>query len=174
MSELNSHLFTQGIVLNAWEIVARTCSISMYRLGFRLNHHIVGRLGNWWLVWCLVSNKVEVGGHDTWGFCSFFDQFVYFFIAKYVCVCPNFANDDNMGRCFYCIYDMSGWIVRTDVWCGWVLGIFYSNPNLTIQFIEFTYCNDRFSPETLEAKNNKYKPLIDSITSRGWKVDPLL
>jgi hypothetical protein len=48
------------------------------------------------------------------------------------------------------------------------------DPNLTIQFIEFTYCNDRFSPETLEAKNNKYKPLIDSIAARGWKVDPLI
>jgi hypothetical protein len=48
------------------------------------------------------------------------------------------------------------------------------DPNLTIQFIEFTYCNDRFSPETLEAKNSKYKPLIDSIAARGWKVDPLI
>jgi hypothetical protein len=48
------------------------------------------------------------------------------------------------------------------------------DPNLTIQFIEFTYCNDRFSPETIEAKNNKYKPLIDSIASRGWKIKPLI
>jgi hypothetical protein len=48
------------------------------------------------------------------------------------------------------------------------------NPNLTIQFIEFTYCNDRFSPETFEAKTNKYNPLIASITARGWKVDPLI
>ena len=48
------------------------------------------------------------------------------------------------------------------------------DPNLTIQFIEFTYCNDRFSPETIEAKNSKYRPLIDSIAARGWKVDPLI
>jgi hypothetical protein len=48
------------------------------------------------------------------------------------------------------------------------------DPNLTIQFIEFTYCNDRFSPETLEAKNNSYRPLIDSIAARGWKVNPLI
>ena len=32
------------------------------------------------------------------------------------------------------------------------------DPNLTIQFIEFTYCNDRFSSEATEAKNHKYKP----------------
>jgi len=68
---------------------------------------------------------------------------------------------------------------RPDILC--VRGLQYQNdpptdinPNLTIQFIEFTYCNDRFSPETLEAKNNKYKPLIDSIAARGWKVDPLI
>jgi hypothetical protein len=48
------------------------------------------------------------------------------------------------------------------------------DPNLTIQFIEFTYYNDIFSPETIEAKNSKYKPLIDSIAARGWKVDPLI
>ena len=48
------------------------------------------------------------------------------------------------------------------------------DPNLTMQFIEFIYCNDRFSPETLKAKNNKYIPLIDSIAARGWKVNPLL
>jgi hypothetical protein len=48
------------------------------------------------------------------------------------------------------------------------------DPNLTIQFIEFTYCNGRFSPETLEAKNSKYRPLIDCIVARGWKVDPLI
>ena len=42
-----------------------------------------------------------------------------------------------------------------------------TDPNLTIQFIDFTYCNDRFSPETIETKNNKYKPLIDSIVARG-------
>ena len=45
---------------------------------------------------------------------------------------------------------------------------------LTIQFIEFTYCNDRFSLETLEAKANKYKPLLENIAALGWKIDPLI
>ena len=35
--------------------------------------------------------------------------------------------------------------------------------NLTIQFIEFTYCNDRFSLETINNKIQKYQPLINSI-----------
>ena len=46
--------------------------------------------------------------------------------------------------------------------------------NLIIQFIEFTYCNDKLSPETLEAKANKYRPLIENITARGWKINPLI
>jgi hypothetical protein len=45
------------------------------------------------------------------------------------------------------------------------------DPNLTIQF---TYYNDIFSPKTLEAKTNKYNPLIASIIAKGWKVDPLI
>jgi hypothetical protein len=68
---------------------------------------------------------------------------------------------------------------RPDILC--VKGLPYQNEpptnidqNLTIQFIEFTYCNDRFSPETLEAKANKYKPLIENIAARGWKIDPLV
>ena len=68
---------------------------------------------------------------------------------------------------------------RPDILC--VKGLPYQNvpptttdQNLTIQFIEFTYCNDRFSPETLEAKANKYRPLIESIAARGWNIDPLI
>jgi hypothetical protein len=68
---------------------------------------------------------------------------------------------------------------RPDILC--VKGLPYQNEpptnidqNLIIQFIEFTYCNDRFSPETLEAKANKYRPLTDNITARGWKIDPLI
>jgi hypothetical protein len=68
---------------------------------------------------------------------------------------------------------------RLDILC--VKGLPYHNvppnnidPNLTIQFIEFTYCNDRFSPEAIQAKNNKYNPLIASIASIGWKIDPLI
>ena len=39
--------------------------------------------------------------------------------------------------------------------------------NLKIQFIEFTYCNDRFSSETITRKTEKYQPLIDNITNIG-------
>ena len=45
---------------------------------------------------------------------------------------------------------------------------------LTIQFIEFTYCNDQFSDETRTRKLNKYQPLIDAIIARGWNVAPLI
>ena len=32
-------------------------------------------------------------------------------------------------------------------------------PKLTIQLIEFTYCNDRFAAKTLDRKITKYQPL---------------
>jgi hypothetical protein len=46
--------------------------------------------------------------------------------------------------------------------------------NLTVQFIEFTYTNDRFSQETINNKTRKYQPLINAITQQGWKIDPLI
>ena len=46
--------------------------------------------------------------------------------------------------------------------------------SLKIQFIEFTYCNDRFSSETITRKTEKYQPLIDNIANRGWNVEPLI
>ena len=46
--------------------------------------------------------------------------------------------------------------------------------NLTIQFIEFTYTNDRFSQEATTNKIHKYQPLIDDIREQGWTVDPLI
>ena len=51
-----------------------------------------------------------------------------------------------------------------------------NNPenNLKIQFIEFTYYNDGFSLETITRKTEKYQPLIDHITNRGWIVEPLM
>ena len=51
-----------------------------------------------------------------------------------------------------------------------------SNPsdNITIQFVEFTYCNDRFPQETITNKIHKYQPLINNIAELGWKVDPLI
>jgi hypothetical protein len=46
--------------------------------------------------------------------------------------------------------------------------------NLTVQFIEFTYTNDRFSQDTINNKTQKYQPLIDNINQLGWKVNPLM
>ena len=53
---------------------------------------------------------------------------------------------------------------RPDILC--VKGLPYQNdplididPNLTIQFIEFTYCNDRFSPETIGAKKQQIQTI---------------
>ena len=46
--------------------------------------------------------------------------------------------------------------------------------NLTIQFIEFTYTNNRFSQDTINNKIQKYQPLINDITQLGWKIDPLI
>ena len=57
---------------------------------------------------------------------------------------------------------------------------FQANPpttcgnNLKIQFIEFTYCNDKFSLETKTRKTEKYQPLIDNITNKRWDVEPLI
>jgi hypothetical protein len=48
------------------------------------------------------------------------------------------------------------------------------NPTLTVQFIGFTYCNNRYSPNKIEEKTIKYEGLIEDIKARGWKVDPLL
>ena len=47
-------------------------------------------------------------------------------------------------------------------------------PNHTIQFIEFTYCHDRFLEEALTHKHTKYDPLINTIQNKGWKVNPLI
>ena len=46
--------------------------------------------------------------------------------------------------------------------------------NFKIQFIEFTYCNDRFSSETITRKTEKYQPLINNITNKGWNVELLI
>ena len=48
------------------------------------------------------------------------------------------------------------------------------NPNLTIQFIEFKYGNDRFSQEAIDIKIEKYQPLINDIKTLGWNIDPLI
>jgi hypothetical protein len=46
--------------------------------------------------------------------------------------------------------------------------------NLTIQFIEFTYCNDRFSHDTITVKTNKYQALLHELQAHNWKVAPLI
>jgi hypothetical protein len=48
------------------------------------------------------------------------------------------------------------------------------NFTLTVQFIEFTYCNDRYSLDKIQEKTRKYQGLIDAIKAKGWNVDPLL
>jgi hypothetical protein len=48
------------------------------------------------------------------------------------------------------------------------------NHTLTAQFIEFTYCNDRYSPEKIQEKTSKYLGLINDIKAKGWNVDPLI
>ena len=45
-------------------------------------------------------------------------------------------------------------------------------PEIPIQYIEFTYCNDRFPAETIERKITKYQPLINNLTIKGWIVAP--
>jgi AraC-like DNA-binding protein len=46
--------------------------------------------------------------------------------------------------------------------------------NLTVQFIEFTYTNDRFLQYTINNKIQEYQPLINDITQQGWKIYPLI
>ena len=40
--------------------------------------------------------------------------------------------------------------------------------------IEFIYCNDRFSLETITLKEEKYQVLKDNIRNKGWNVEPLM
>jgi hypothetical protein len=48
------------------------------------------------------------------------------------------------------------------------------DPSLTIQFIEFTYTNDRYPEDKINTKINKYQPLIDDIKLWGWNIKPLI
>jgi hypothetical protein len=48
------------------------------------------------------------------------------------------------------------------------------NYTLTVQFIEFTYCNDRYSPDKNQEITDKYLGLINDNKARGWNVDPLI
>ena len=44
----------------------------------------------------------------------------------------------------------------------------------TIQFINFTYCHDKFPKQALSQKHTKYDPLINAIGNKGWKTNPLI
>jgi hypothetical protein len=48
------------------------------------------------------------------------------------------------------------------------------NHTLTIQFIEFTYCNDRYSLDKIQEKTEKYLGLVNDIKAKGWNVDLLI
>jgi hypothetical protein len=48
------------------------------------------------------------------------------------------------------------------------------NHTLIVQFIEFTYCNDKYSLDKIQEKTDKYLGLINDIKARGWNVDPLI
>jgi hypothetical protein len=48
------------------------------------------------------------------------------------------------------------------------------NYTLIIQFIKFTYYNDRYFPAKIQDKIDKYLGLINDIKTRGWNVDQLI
>ena len=63
-------------------------------------------------------------------------------------------------------------MLKLDILC--IIGHPYNHPpleaptpELTIHFIEFTYCNDRFAMATLDRKIIKYQPLINNTITRG-------
>ena len=60
--------------------------------------------------------------------------------------------------------------LKPDILC--VIG--HPAPELTIQIIKFTYCNDSFASEFLKRKTTKYHLLINNILTRGWNVAPLM
>jgi hypothetical protein len=69
--------------------------------------------------------------------------------------------------------------LRPDILC--VRGLPYNSappthphPNLVLQFIEFTFCNDRFSPDIIALKYTKYQPLITILQSQDWNVASLM
>jgi hypothetical protein len=47
-------------------------------------------------------------------------------------------------------------------------------PAHIVQFIEFTYCHDKFPKQALTYKLAKYDPLISNIQNKGWKRNPLI
>jgi hypothetical protein len=76
-------------------------------------------------------------------------------------------------RCYYNAH------LRLDILCVQRIPYIHSppanlDPYVIIQFIEFTYCNDRFSLNTIITKTTKYQLLLGSIRNQGWNVAPLM
>lgn len=46
----------------------------------------------------------------------------------------------------------------------------FPSPQYKILMMEFTYYNDRFSKEVVEAKLKKYAPLLHTIQTHGWSI----
>jgi hypothetical protein len=62
--------------------------------------------------------------------------------------------------------------LKPDILC--VRGVPYNHDpphqpssNVLIQYIEFTYCNDRFSPDRIASKQAKCDSLLNNIQARG-------
>ena len=47
------------------------------------------------------------------------------------------------------------------------------SPNHIVQFIEFTYCHDRFPEQAIAQKHTKYDPLNHAIHNNGWRTNPV-
>jgi hypothetical protein len=48
------------------------------------------------------------------------------------------------------------------------------SPNVINQYIEFTYCNDRFSLDKFASKQAKFDSLLHNIRTRGWNVASII
>ena len=46
--------------------------------------------------------------------------------------------------------------------------------DLTIQIIEFTFVHDKFLDQAIQAKEDKYNPLVNAIRAHGWNIRPLI
>ena len=48
------------------------------------------------------------------------------------------------------------------------------DPNIKIQFIEFTYTNNQFAAERIQRKINKFTPLMNELRQQGWTTPLIL
>ena len=82
---------------------------------------------------------------------------------------------------FSCILKIYLMIVKLDLQCKspyfhglWYFYLISPSPTFIVQYIEFTYCHDRFPDQALTHKHNKYDPLNNVIQDRGWQTNPLI